>query len=340
MNAKNCDEAAYLFGASSERISTLPPAPSRIDVIPFWRSVALSLVVIAATAVVEAQGAIVVTHYDVSTVAPVADGTTVAQFVDISGNNNHATGSGGTYLLNGIGGLPSVRFTPNNLDDGYHSTFSMGSQYGIQGDAGWTQVFVVRLITTYAGSPTARPIFGGLGNGYTFGGMAGLEIENAGPASARFDVSGGNSTDVVLNPPNSFSPFVNRDVIITVTHRGNTGESMLNSTNIYINGDAPGEGSLAGNFLGSTGAAATTTLNLSNEPISLGTTFVQGYVGFDGLLAEVIVYDGALTDVERRQRELILAQKYDIVGIPEPSSLLLSCLGMAAASLCSRRPSS
>ena len=243
----------------------------------------------------------------------------------------NSASSGGRYLANGIGGLPSVQFAPNNVDDGYLSAFAMGTQFGIQGDAGWTQIFVVRLITTYAGSPTARPIFGGLGNGYTFGGMAGLEIENTGQDSARFDVSGGNSTDVVIDPPNSFSQFVNRDVIITVTHRGNTGQSMLNTTSIFINGNAPGEGTLMGNTLGSTGSGATTTRNLSNEPISLGTTFAQGYVGFDGLIAEVIVYDGALADAERREVELALGRKYGIPGIPEPKSLILSCLGLMGA---------
>lgn len=289
------------------------------------------LTVVAWTSAVEAQGAVAVTHYGAGTLPQVADGTTVAQFNDISGNNNHALGSGGTYLANGIGGLPSVQFTTNSVDDGYLSTFAMGTQFGIQADAGWTQIFVVRLANTDAGSPTARPIFGGLGNGYTFGGMAGLEIENTGPNSARFDVSGGNSTDVVLNPPNSFSQFVNRDVIITVTHRGNTGESMLNTTSIFINGDAPGEGSLSGNSLGATGSAATTTLNLLDEPISLGTT-AKGFVGFNGLLAEVIVYGGALADEERLLVELALGRKYGI-PVPEPSSFAIGVFGLAGVLL-------
>jgi hypothetical protein len=169
--------------------------------------------------------------------------------------------------------------------------------------------------------------------------MAGLEVENTGPGAARFDVAGGNSTDVVLNPSDSFSRFLNRDVIITVTHQGGTGASMLETTNIYINGNSPGEGALAGTSLGTTGSAATTVLDLSNEPISLGTTS-QGFVGFDGLLSEVIVYDGALTNAERRQREVVLSQKYDIAVVPEPSSLIVGCLGIASASLYVRRRSS
>jgi hypothetical protein len=113
------------------------------------RRITSSLVFIAATLAVEAHSANVVTHYDAGTLPLAVDGSTVPQLVDISGNNNHATGSGGTYLSSGIGGLPSVRFTPNNLDDGYHSTFSMGSQFGIRGDAGWP-------IVEYR-PPTGRP---------------------------------------------------------------------------------------------------------------------------------------------------------------------------------------
>ena len=155
MNANNGKEVICHVGASAERVSTLP---SGLNMVSYLRSIVLSFATLASSASVETQGATLVTHYDVSSTASVANGTTVAQFVDISGNNNHAMGSGGTYLFNGIGGLPSVRFTPNNLDDGYRSIFSMGSQFGIEGDAGWTQIFVVRLITTYAGSPTASLI--------------------------------------------------------------------------------------------------------------------------------------------------------------------------------------
>jgi hypothetical protein len=286
------------------------------------------LAVVATIIAVESQGAVAVTHYDAGSMPQVADGAIVTQFDDISGNNNHATGSGGTYLANGIGGLPSVQFTPSLVNDGYISVFAMGSQFGIQGDAGWTQIFVVRLADTSAGSPTARPIFGGLGNGYTVDGMAGLEIENTGPGSARFDVSGGNSNDVILNPPNSFSPFVNDDVIVTIMHQGNTGQSMFSTTSVFINGDAPGNGSLAGYSLGTTGSAAAIARNLANEPISIGTTS-RGYVGFNGLLAEVIIYDGVLTETERRQTESTLMQKYRIAGIPEPSTLVLVTLGLS-----------
>lgn len=300
------------------------------------KQLSLLLAVVLATVAVESQGAVAVTHYAAGSLPQVADGTIVTQFNDISGNNNHATGSGGTYLANGIGGLPSVQFIPSLVNDGYISTFAMGSQFGIQGDAGWTQVFVVRLADTSAGSPTARPIFGGLGNGYTVGGMAGLEIENTGPGSARFDVSGGNSNDVILNPPNSFSPFVNDDVIVTIMHQGNTGQSMFSTTSVFINGDAPGDGSLTGYSLGTTGSAATIARNLANEPISIGTTS-RGYVGFNGLLAEIIIYDGVLTENERRQTESALMQKYGIAGIPEPSTLVLVTFGLSGILLGYRR---
>ena len=90
--------------------------------------------------------AAVVTHYDASALALVADGTQIAQFDDISGYSNHATPAPGStpgeYVASGIGGLPSIVM---NGADGYASLQAMGMAFGIQGDAAWSMVVVARM---------------------------------------------------------------------------------------------------------------------------------------------------------------------------------------------------
>ena len=93
-----------------------------------------------------------------------------------------------------------------------------------------------------------------------------------------------------------------------------TAQPMGATIELFVNGDSPGQGVLAGTSLGTTGNAGSTALNLANGPITLGAMpdAVFTNVGFDGLLAEVLVWDDALDASERQQIECELGEKYGI----------------------------
>jgi len=93
MNTETQDGLTAVVTSSSEQISKSAGIRSLLSVTLGLRRVALVLAVVAGTPAVEAQGNVVteMTHYDAGTLTPVADGTTVTQLNDISGNNNYAT---------------------------------------------------------------------------------------------------------------------------------------------------------------------------------------------------------------------------------------------------------
>jgi hypothetical protein len=259
------------------------------------------------------------THYDASAITGVSNGARVTQWDDLSGNNNNAVATpgktAGTFVSQGIGGKPSVAFDWNK--DGFISVLNMGTSFGILGDSAWSMTTVFR--TTDPNPPGSQ--IAGLGLGGTPDGLSMLELEN--PGGFRLEIAGGFGHDVVLNPPGSYAPLINHDLIVTVTHDANPGKPMLGTLHLFINGDAPGQGDLVGTSLGTTGNAATTPLQLADAPIHLGADAnpKMSVVGFTGLIAEVLVWDNVLSTSERQQVEGQLAKKYSI-GLPPSAPAL------------------
>ncbi|HJN12393.1 MAG TPA: Ig-like domain-containing protein [Pirellulaceae bacterium] len=100
---------------------------------------------------------------------------------------------------------------------------------------------------------------------------------------------------------------------MTITHQGDTSQPMLATSDLFLNSDSPGQGVLARTSKGAVGNASSTPLNLADEPLLLGGDGSTGATpGFDGLIAEVIIYDDALTTVERDSIECALSSKYGI----------------------------
>ena len=155
-------------------------------------------------------------------------------------------------------------------------------------------------------APGTRSI-GAIGTGGGVRTSAIVELE-----FSRLDLAGGFGHDVIVNPANSFAPFIGEDVILTFRHEGNTGLSMLASSSVFINGFAPGEGPLSPYTLASAGTSGTTPFGIADRQITLGGGSVAVTPGFEGLLAEAQFYNTALSDVELQHLHHALGGKYGI----------------------------
>lgn len=285
-----------------------------------WSSLAVALVLIVLWA--PTAHAALVSHYDASTIAGIVDGGSVTLWNDISGQNNHATAPGGgntRYAATGIGGRPAVRFTGGS---GFVSNLAMGSSFGIQGDAAWSMVMVFRQTQlSYGWSQVAT-----LGTGASPHTGALVELEDG-----NLDFATGFGQDVRLNPYGSFGQFLNEDLILIYTHRGNTADSILSTIDLWIDGYAPGQGVLSGLALGALGDTATAPLNLADRSFVLGGSSHSATGSFTGLLAEAMVFNHELGNAERDSIVAQLGSKYGIavnaVIVPEPAGLVLLALG-------------
>lgn len=290
-----------------------------------------------------------VTLYDATQITGLANGSSVTSLTDLSGNGNAATQSPsasgvGTYVADGIGGLASIQFTRDTggggygIGTGYQSAQNMGTAFGISGDSAWTMIYVFR-----AQAPASYYSWvGSLGSGLSPHAAAIAEIDatNSGK-NPSLELATGFADDVQLSPGNSFDQLAGKDLVLTVIHQGPGAGSISDTTQIFVNGDAPGQGILAGLSLGTTGDAATAVLNLANEPFFLGGSPFGTGAGFDGLLSEALVYNNALGAADRTAIETQLMSKFHIASVPEPASWLMGCIGLAAiggVSLVRRRP--
>jgi streptogramin lyase/sugar lactone lactonase YvrE len=282
-----------------------------------------------------------VTLYDATQIAEASNGALVTTLTDLSGNGNDAIKSSsaaavGTYVTDGIGGLPSIQFASNGFisgdGTGYQSALNMGTALGISGDAAWTAIYVFRAAAPSQGDYSW---VGSLGAGSTANAGALVEIDAVHPIngqSPHLDLATGFSDDAVLEPGNSYDQLAGKDLVLTVIHQGPGAGSIGNTIQMFVNGDSPGQGVLSGLTLGTTGNAATATLNLANEPFFLGGSPFGTGAGFNGLLSEALVYNAALTTTERIVIESQLMTKFGIASVPEPTSLALT-VSTATASL-------
>jgi hypothetical protein len=250
-----------------------------------------------------------VTHYDIGSMNVVPNGTPVTILRDLSGYNNHAGANinrSATYISTGIGGKPSLQFSSVNQ---YQSGFTLGTVFGISGDAAFTVFYVFRAPS----DPSSVRWIGGLGTGAIPNGGVLLEIE-----TNRLDVATGHHNDVT-STNNSFASLADKDLVVSIVHQGPTGQSISNTTQMYINGIYFNNST--------TGNAATTALNLADAPFTLGIND-----GFSGLFAEAMVYNVALNPATRMAVEQQLMTEYSMLPIPEPSlamaMVVFGCIGV------------
>ncbi len=240
-------------------------------------------------------------HLDASQIAPVADGTAVTTWADVSGNGRNAdevVGTAPTYQSTGLGGQPSLRFGGSGS---IRSTFEPADDFSVAN--GSTVFFVGFSSSTGTAQRTLISIDGGSGNNQTF---AYLNRFATGSLFASFDGSSGNndSGDTLSGPYNNGNPFLfafsgDPTGTPTVSQRANGGAQTLAYEESVDTGDIDDY--------------TVASLNGGNSNL------------FVGDIAEILVYNRILSTAEIEQNEAFLLNKY---AIPEPSVMALSLVGM------------
>ncbi|MFN0053086.1 MAG: DUF1549 and DUF1553 domain-containing protein [Planctomycetales bacterium] len=210
---------------------------------------------------------------------------------------------------------PALRFDPAT-----GLAASPGNPPQIRGDAALSILLVMYLEPHAVGSPYDGVI--GIGNPAHAGDpgrpLAALVQINRGEDHA-LHFAGGWNHDATLGP-GTFKPFYGRAVLLTVTKRPGP---MRSTTRVFVNGEplfANGQPVDATKTSGADGDAATALLgsdaipDIQHRPdIGIYMGHAQSWSGsIQGDVGEVIVYDKALTDEERRGLEVHLAEKFAI----------------------------
>jgi hypothetical protein len=216
-----------------------------------------------------------------------SNGTTVATWVDKSGNGKHGTSIGNagstTWTTNGLNGYPTIAF--DGATGSYAGTITTNSGNTLS-------MFVVAYIlqgTSVNNYPRLISLAPSGSQDYaiTGGTFLGRNVLAANPQS----IMTYRSTSILSSQPITYgTPFIGCSVF--------TGSS--NTT--YANGTTGGAGGSSGNF-------SYNTYNIGR---------IAGGVGFNtdstllGSVSEIIVYSTALTDLQRQQIEGYLAWKWGL----------------------------
>lgn len=216
------------------------------------------------------------------TVAVTASGDPVGYWGDKSGNNRHFTNNGGNNTSRPL-------FKTNSLNGKSTITFD-----GLAVNGDWLQHTLISPITF-----TSETLF------------------------VVFNLRTGNNSRILMQAqtgitdeglPNFYIPLMNNGAVITsVSTYTNTGIGLspvtLRSGNFYDIVTARHNGTSFQNFIN--GAGSTVTNHTLNYTVGNFRVSGRGTNPFGGDVAEVIVYDRALTDLERHNIEYYLAQKWN-----------------------------
>jgi hypothetical protein len=207
------------------------------------------------------------------------NGSTVSQWNDKSGNNNHATQATGasqpTYTSNSVNGLPTLTFNGSN---------SLNSTSAINGSA--LNVFLV----TRSGPVSAEDVLLTTRTATS----SGFEIYHANSYSARLRVFPGTGDRVAGS--STFLPQATYLQSVTVNSTTSTITSAINGETIA------GVGS--------------STMAASGALLRIGS--IQGASGggnWDGLLAEVVISTAVYSNTIYLQMEGYLAHKWGLTAL-------------------------
>ena len=244
---------------------------------------------------------------------PLRDGARVYRWPDWSGHGRDASptvdafdGSGtppGFVKNSAVNGRPAVRFAKNN------GLGTPGDRpMAIQGDAAFT-VFVVANLKYQEGA--SHDVIVGFGEPLnatnTTGnrpGAALLEIDRTPEGRHRLDHAGGFKRDATIGRPGSYASFYDQPQVIALVKRPG---SMRDTTSILINGEPIDR-------VPATGSSAVPDLHHRKDfGVILGHAHPPTG-SLDGDIAEVVIYNAALTDAQRRGVERHLLQKYAITA--------------------------
>jgi len=218
-------------------------------------------------------------------------GTSVTNWLDQSGNGNHAMQTSAanqpTYLATGFGAAnkPSVHF------DGLNDFLDAGSGLNITG-SGLT-IFTLMRLTANANGPGIAGNQGSGGTGYL--------LEEG--TDDRFKFFAGIGVQTADNVTGS---WVGKPLLMT-------GFKDASNVTLYTNG------------VQAATASSSTSISSSSDNFLIGhNALASGFLNGD--IAEILIYDRALTAQERENVTAYFDGKYSL-GIPEPSAAALLGLG-------------
>lgn len=218
--------------------------------------------------------------------AAFSNGQAVATWQDTSGRGNHATqpttGQRPVFTTNAINGLPALSFTRSSS----HQLFLPTGAFNGMNDLSNFTFFAIARWT------------GGVQSGL-FGGYRGANNTNSGSAVLEISNSGGN---LRLRLPPSLE--TNSAAAATLNQWHLLGASMdqtAGKSSMFRDGSLLVEGS------GTTG----TTALANYERLPVGSSFDNNRT-FGGQIAEVMIYNRALSALERASLERHLAAKYNL----------------------------
>ena len=218
--------------------------------------------------------------------AAFSNGQAVATWQDTSGLGNHATqptsGQRPIFTTNAINGLPALSFTRSSSHQLFLPT---GSFNGMSDLSNFTFLAIARWT-------------GGVQSGL-FGGYRGANNSNSGSAVFEISNSGGN---LRLRVPPSLE--TNSAAATTLNRWHLLGASMdqtAGKSSMFRDGTLLVEG---------TGTSGTTLL-ANYERLPVGSSFDNART-FGGQIAEVMIYNRALSALERASLERHLASKYNL----------------------------
>ncbi len=242
-------------------------------------SLSFSLFVSAASAVPVTTNRIF--HIDAG-VGVNATGTNVNSWNDQSVSGETVTTNAGSPQLvaGAVNGLPAVEFTNDRLAGSNTSLFDIG-----MGDVTWAAVIRADPVS---GNPNR--VFGTLLNNSPWSGI-GIDVTPGGNVGTFFRQ---NSNIIASDPTTAVGAGFN----VFVGQRDGGIASLLRNGVMVAGGNAAG--------------------NVSGDAISIGTERTGGGEFFEGAIAELVIYDRALTGQEVFDVGSFLSSKYALPAPPAP----------------------
>ncbi len=238
---------------------------------------------------------------------PASDGAAVLRWDDQTGHNNNAvrTGSNGdlTLAATSIGAMPALSFA-----GGTSSDYLQIPTYGLNDSDDLTVFVVAQADAQTSGGSAIRPLIFSGGPAYGAGTFA--------ITTSRSDAGGPDALGYFGRNYNPSPPY---DEFTKTTDADNFGDGQGHVINLVLSGASGGGNGTFTSYYD--GLAKETHDGATNNP-SNGAVQIGGDPGdttrrFAGDIAEILVYDTALTGSQRRQVETYLVDKYMAATSPQ-----------------------